>query len=95
MNFLRSSVIGAEESEDFPTLQQAQIRAFRAAHAAGSAARVSRFSPGRRPQSRRPSPVAAGFIGAPRMPDRATRRATSCNYVTTVTSRSLRAILNP
>ena len=41
MNFLTSSVIRAEESEDFATVQQAQIRAFRAAHPAGAAARVS------------------------------------------------------
>src|SRR5580698_7069694 len=41
MNFLTSSVIRAEESEDFATVQQAQIRAFRAAHPLGQAARVS------------------------------------------------------
>jgi alkanesulfonate monooxygenase SsuD/methylene tetrahydromethanopterin reductase-like flavin-dependent oxidoreductase (luciferase family) len=41
MNFLTSSVIRAEESEDFAAVQQAQIRAFRAAHPAGAAARVS------------------------------------------------------
>lgn len=41
MNFLTSSVIRAEESEDFATVQQSQIRAFRAAHPAGAAARVS------------------------------------------------------
>jgi alkanesulfonate monooxygenase SsuD/methylene tetrahydromethanopterin reductase-like flavin-dependent oxidoreductase (luciferase family) len=41
MNFLTSSVIRAEESEDFATVQQAQVRAFRAAHPAGPAARVS------------------------------------------------------
>ena len=41
MNFLTSSVIRAEDSEDFAAVQQAQIRAFRAAHPAGAAARVS------------------------------------------------------
>jgi alkanesulfonate monooxygenase SsuD/methylene tetrahydromethanopterin reductase-like flavin-dependent oxidoreductase (luciferase family) len=41
MNFLTSSVIRAEESEDFATVQQAQVRAFRAAHPLGAAARVS------------------------------------------------------
>jgi alkanesulfonate monooxygenase SsuD/methylene tetrahydromethanopterin reductase-like flavin-dependent oxidoreductase (luciferase family) len=41
MNFLTSSVIRAEESEDFATVQQAQVRAFRAAHPDGAAARVS------------------------------------------------------
>jgi alkanesulfonate monooxygenase SsuD/methylene tetrahydromethanopterin reductase-like flavin-dependent oxidoreductase (luciferase family) len=41
MNFLTSSVIRAEESEDFAVVQQSQIRAFRAAHPDGPAARVS------------------------------------------------------
>jgi alkanesulfonate monooxygenase SsuD/methylene tetrahydromethanopterin reductase-like flavin-dependent oxidoreductase (luciferase family) len=41
MNFLTSSVIRAEESEDFAEVQQAQIRVFRAAHPDGDAARVS------------------------------------------------------
>jgi alkanesulfonate monooxygenase SsuD/methylene tetrahydromethanopterin reductase-like flavin-dependent oxidoreductase (luciferase family) len=41
MNFLTSSVIRAEESEDFAAVQQAQVRAFRAAHPLGPAARVS------------------------------------------------------
>jgi alkanesulfonate monooxygenase SsuD/methylene tetrahydromethanopterin reductase-like flavin-dependent oxidoreductase (luciferase family) len=41
MNFLTSSVIRAEESEDFATVQQSQVRAFRAAHPDGDAARVS------------------------------------------------------
>jgi alkanesulfonate monooxygenase SsuD/methylene tetrahydromethanopterin reductase-like flavin-dependent oxidoreductase (luciferase family) len=41
MNFLTSSVVRAEESEDFGQIQQAQIRAFRSAHPAGPAARVS------------------------------------------------------
>ena len=41
MNFLTSSVIRAEESEDFATVQQSQVRAFRAAHPDGAAARVS------------------------------------------------------
>ncbi|HEY2288663.1 MAG TPA: LLM class flavin-dependent oxidoreductase [Streptosporangiaceae bacterium] len=41
MNFLTSSVIRAEESEDFAEVQQAQVRAFRAAHPDGDAARVS------------------------------------------------------
>jgi alkanesulfonate monooxygenase SsuD/methylene tetrahydromethanopterin reductase-like flavin-dependent oxidoreductase (luciferase family) len=41
MNLLTSSVVKAEESEDFAEVQLAQIRAFRAAHPLGSAARVS------------------------------------------------------
>jgi alkanesulfonate monooxygenase SsuD/methylene tetrahydromethanopterin reductase-like flavin-dependent oxidoreductase (luciferase family) len=41
MNFLTSSVVRAEESEDFGTIQQSHIRAFRAAHPDGDAARVS------------------------------------------------------
>jgi alkanesulfonate monooxygenase SsuD/methylene tetrahydromethanopterin reductase-like flavin-dependent oxidoreductase (luciferase family) len=41
MNFLTSSVIRAEESEDFAAVQESQIRAFRAAHPDGDAARVS------------------------------------------------------
>ena len=41
MNFLTSSVIRAEESEDFAAVQQSQVRAFRAAHPAGAAARAS------------------------------------------------------
>ncbi len=41
MNLLTSSVVKAEESEDFAAIQQAQIRAFRAAHPLGAAARVS------------------------------------------------------
>ena len=41
LNFLTSSVIRAEESEDFAEIQRAQIRAFRAHHPAGEAARVS------------------------------------------------------
>jgi alkanesulfonate monooxygenase SsuD/methylene tetrahydromethanopterin reductase-like flavin-dependent oxidoreductase (luciferase family) len=41
MNFLTSSVVRAEESEDFGAIQLSHIRAFRAAHAAGPAARVS------------------------------------------------------
>jgi len=41
VNFLTSSVVRAEESEDFAAVQLAHIRAFRAAHPAGSAARVS------------------------------------------------------
>jgi alkanesulfonate monooxygenase SsuD/methylene tetrahydromethanopterin reductase-like flavin-dependent oxidoreductase (luciferase family) len=41
MNFLTSSVIRAEESEDFAAIQQSQVRAFRAAHPDGAAARVS------------------------------------------------------
>jgi alkanesulfonate monooxygenase SsuD/methylene tetrahydromethanopterin reductase-like flavin-dependent oxidoreductase (luciferase family) len=41
MNFLTSSVVRAEESEDFATVQLSHIRAFRAAHPAGNAARVS------------------------------------------------------
>jgi alkanesulfonate monooxygenase SsuD/methylene tetrahydromethanopterin reductase-like flavin-dependent oxidoreductase (luciferase family) len=41
MNFLTSSVIRAAESEDFAEVQQSQVRAFRAAHPDGDAARVS------------------------------------------------------
>ena len=41
MNFLTSSVVRAEESEDFAAVQLSHIRAFRAAHPAGQAARVS------------------------------------------------------
>ncbi|GAB7038438.1 MULTISPECIES: LLM class flavin-dependent oxidoreductase [Catenuloplanes] len=42
MNFLTSSVVFAEgESTDFATVQLEQVRAFRAAHPAGAAARVS------------------------------------------------------
>jgi alkanesulfonate monooxygenase SsuD/methylene tetrahydromethanopterin reductase-like flavin-dependent oxidoreductase (luciferase family) len=41
MNFLTSSVIKAEESQDFAQLQLAQVRAFRAHHPAGDRARVS------------------------------------------------------
>ena len=41
MNFLTSSVVRAEESEDFAAVQLSHIRAFREAHPAGQAARVS------------------------------------------------------
>ena len=41
MNLLTSSVVRAEESEDFAQVQRSQVRAFRAAHPAGDAARVS------------------------------------------------------
>jgi len=41
VNFLTSSVVRAEESEDFGAVQLSHIRAFRAAHPAGQAARVS------------------------------------------------------
>jgi alkanesulfonate monooxygenase SsuD/methylene tetrahydromethanopterin reductase-like flavin-dependent oxidoreductase (luciferase family) len=41
MNFLTSNVVRAEESEDFAAVQQSHIRAFRAAHPDGQAARVS------------------------------------------------------
>jgi alkanesulfonate monooxygenase SsuD/methylene tetrahydromethanopterin reductase-like flavin-dependent oxidoreductase (luciferase family) len=41
MNFLTSSVVKAEESADFAAVQLSHIRAFRAAHPAGAAARVS------------------------------------------------------
>jgi alkanesulfonate monooxygenase SsuD/methylene tetrahydromethanopterin reductase-like flavin-dependent oxidoreductase (luciferase family) len=41
MNLLTSSVVKAEESEDFAEVQLSQIRAFRAAHPLGDAARVS------------------------------------------------------
>jgi alkanesulfonate monooxygenase SsuD/methylene tetrahydromethanopterin reductase-like flavin-dependent oxidoreductase (luciferase family) len=41
VNFLTSSVVRAEESQDFASIQQSHIRAFRAAHKAGPAARVS------------------------------------------------------
>lgn len=41
MNFLTSSVVKAEESEDFAEIQLSHIQAFRAAHPDGEAARVS------------------------------------------------------
>ncbi|GAA4601894.1 alkanesulfonate monooxygenase SsuD/methylene tetrahydromethanopterin reductase-like flavin-dependent oxidoreductase (luciferase family) [Actinoplanes octamycinicus] len=41
MNFLTSSVVKAEESEDFDAVQLSHIRAFRAAHPDGERARVS------------------------------------------------------
>ncbi|GHF39809.1 alkanesulfonate monooxygenase SsuD/methylene tetrahydromethanopterin reductase-like flavin-dependent oxidoreductase (luciferase family) [Amycolatopsis bartoniae] len=41
MNFLTSSVVKAEESEDFEEIQLSHVRAFRAAHPDGERARVS------------------------------------------------------
>jgi alkanesulfonate monooxygenase SsuD/methylene tetrahydromethanopterin reductase-like flavin-dependent oxidoreductase (luciferase family) len=41
LNLLTSSVVKAEEAEDFAEIQAEQIRRFRAAHPAGEAARVS------------------------------------------------------
>jgi alkanesulfonate monooxygenase SsuD/methylene tetrahydromethanopterin reductase-like flavin-dependent oxidoreductase (luciferase family) len=41
VNFLTSSVVRAEESQDFAEVQLSHIRAFRAAHPAGAKARVS------------------------------------------------------
>jgi alkanesulfonate monooxygenase SsuD/methylene tetrahydromethanopterin reductase-like flavin-dependent oxidoreductase (luciferase family) len=41
MNFLTSSVVKAEESEDFAAIQLSHVRAFRAAHPDGEQARVS------------------------------------------------------
>jgi alkanesulfonate monooxygenase SsuD/methylene tetrahydromethanopterin reductase-like flavin-dependent oxidoreductase (luciferase family) len=41
MNFLTSSVVKAEESEDFAAIQLSHIRAFRAQHPDGDRARVS------------------------------------------------------
>jgi alkanesulfonate monooxygenase SsuD/methylene tetrahydromethanopterin reductase-like flavin-dependent oxidoreductase (luciferase family) len=41
VNFLTSSVVRAEEAEDFASVQQSHIRMFRAEHPAGAAARVS------------------------------------------------------
>jgi alkanesulfonate monooxygenase SsuD/methylene tetrahydromethanopterin reductase-like flavin-dependent oxidoreductase (luciferase family) len=41
MNFLTSSVVKAEESEDFAEIQRSHVRAFRASHPDGDAARVS------------------------------------------------------
>jgi alkanesulfonate monooxygenase SsuD/methylene tetrahydromethanopterin reductase-like flavin-dependent oxidoreductase (luciferase family) len=41
MNFLTSSVVRAEQSEDFAEIQLSHIRAFRAAHPLGARARVS------------------------------------------------------
>ncbi|HWK92749.1 MAG TPA: LLM class flavin-dependent oxidoreductase [Luteimicrobium sp.] len=41
LNLLTSSVVRAEDSEDFDETQLAQVRAFRAHHPAGEAARVS------------------------------------------------------
>ncbi|SDQ41384.1 LLM class flavin-dependent oxidoreductase [Quadrisphaera sp. DSM 44207] len=41
LNLLTSSVVRAEESEDFAEVQRSHVRAFRAAHPAGDAARAS------------------------------------------------------
>jgi len=41
LNLLTSSVVRAEDSDDFDETQLAQVRAFRAHHPAGEAARVS------------------------------------------------------
>ncbi|HEY0716668.1 MAG TPA: LLM class flavin-dependent oxidoreductase [Streptosporangiaceae bacterium] len=41
LNFLTSSVVRAEESQDFAEIQHSHIQAFRAAHPGGDAARVS------------------------------------------------------
>lgn len=41
LNFLTSSVVKAEESEDFAQIQLSHVRAFRAAHPDGARARVS------------------------------------------------------
>ena len=41
MNFLTSSVVKAEESEDFAEIQLSHVRAFRAHHPDGDRARVS------------------------------------------------------
>jgi alkanesulfonate monooxygenase SsuD/methylene tetrahydromethanopterin reductase-like flavin-dependent oxidoreductase (luciferase family) len=41
MNFLTSSVVRAEESEDFEEIQQSHVRTFRAHHPDGERARVS------------------------------------------------------
>jgi alkanesulfonate monooxygenase SsuD/methylene tetrahydromethanopterin reductase-like flavin-dependent oxidoreductase (luciferase family) len=41
LNFLTSSVVKAEESQDFDQIQLSHVRAFRAAHPDGPAARVS------------------------------------------------------
>lgn len=41
MNLLTSSVVKAEQSEDFAEIQLSQIRTFRAAHPEGDRARVS------------------------------------------------------
>jgi alkanesulfonate monooxygenase SsuD/methylene tetrahydromethanopterin reductase-like flavin-dependent oxidoreductase (luciferase family) len=41
VNLLTSSVVKAEESEDFAQVQLSQIKAFRGSHPAGAAARVS------------------------------------------------------
>lgn len=41
MNFLTSSVVKAQESEDFAQIQLSHVRAFRAAHPEGERARVS------------------------------------------------------
>ena len=41
MNFLTSSVVRAEEADDFPTIQLSHIRTFRAHHPDGANARVS------------------------------------------------------
>lgn len=80
MNFLTSSVVKAEESQDFAQVQLSHIRAFRASHPDGDAARVCQglvviptdsASPGQRARyqeySRRRLPRTAAPQGPERM----------------------------
>ncbi|WP_307873214.1 LLM class flavin-dependent oxidoreductase [Paractinoplanes ovalisporus] len=76
MNFLTSSVVKAEESEDFAEIQLSHIRTFREHHPAGDQARVSQglvvIPPTPRPRSRRPA-IPRTSRSAP--PEPANRRA--------------------
>ena len=53
LNFLTSSVVKAEESEDFEEVQRSHVRTFREHHPDGDAARVSQGSSWCRPTPRR------------------------------------------
>ncbi|GAA1835692.1 LLM class flavin-dependent oxidoreductase [Microlunatus capsulatus] len=80
MNFLTSSVIKAEDgSTDFAALQQTQVRAFRAAHPDGDAARVSQglvviptdtATPAQREKYLRYAASRQGRVGVPQGPGR-------------------------
>jgi alkanesulfonate monooxygenase SsuD/methylene tetrahydromethanopterin reductase-like flavin-dependent oxidoreductase (luciferase family) len=80
MNFLTSSVIKAEDgSTDFAALQQTQVRAFRAAHPDGDAARVSQglvviptdtATPAQREKYVRYAASRQGRVGVPQGPGR-------------------------
>jgi alkanesulfonate monooxygenase SsuD/methylene tetrahydromethanopterin reductase-like flavin-dependent oxidoreductase (luciferase family) len=79
LNFLTSSVVKAEESEDFAAIQLSHIRAFRSRHPAGSAARVSQglvviptdsASPGQREKYRQYAAARLPRTAAPQGPAR-------------------------